>query len=182
VGEAATGLEAIYQAEQLRPEVVLMDIIMPQKDGIEATAELKQCLPGVRVIMLTSYHETGRVKAALKAGAQGYLLKDTEGDGLLQAIEAVKKGGTPLDPFVTHDLMRAISPTEANVLTSLTQREKEILQLISRGLSNKGIALALNLSPGTVKAHVSHVLNKLNAHNRAEAIRWAAQHDLISFS
>jgi len=178
VAEAEDGQEAIRQAKSLQPDVVLMDLVMPQEDGIEAIAEIKRCVLNIKVIALTSFKDEAKFKAAIEAGADGYLLKDADGDSLLQAIRAVQQGGMPIDPQVARHFVRDGMQREATT-GHLTEREKEVLQLVARGLSNKAVAQALKISEGTAKVHISNILGKLNASSRTEAAVQALQMGLV---
>jgi DNA-binding NarL/FixJ family response regulator len=180
VGEAASGREAIRQAEALQPDVILMDLVMPQGDGVKAIAEIKHFSPNTKILVLTTYRDEPRANAAMEAGADGYLLKDAEGEALLQAIHAVERGEMPIHPRVAPHLMRKHTEGQGmGGIRHLTGREKEVLQLVAQGLSNRAIGAALNLSPGTVKIHVSNILNKLNVSSRTEASVLAVQSGLI---
>jgi DNA-binding NarL/FixJ family response regulator len=159
--------------------VILMDLVMAQVDGLEAIALLKQELPHIKIIVLTTFGDEGRVKAALKAGANGYLLKDADGTMLLQAIQAVQKGGMPLHPTITPYLVKETRQNGHNGETCLTKRETGVLTLMARGLSNKAIAQTLQLGEGTVKIHVSNILTKLNMTSRTEAATWAIEVGLV---
>lgn len=180
VGEAESGQDALNQAKTLCPDVILLDLVMPQGDGLEAIARLKEELPQIKIIVLTTYADEGRVKAALKAGANGYMLKDADGVMLLQAIQAVQKGGTPLHPTIAKYLLEETQYNGHSGHTPLTQREKEVLSLVVRGLSNKEIAQALQVCEGTIKIHVSNILTKLNTTSRTEATARAIQIGLVS--
>lgn len=180
VGEAESGPEAVWRARALRPDVILLDLVMPQGDGLDAIPHLKQDLPDVKIIVLTTFDDESRVKAALKAGANGYLLKDANGATLLQAIHAVQNGGVPLHPIITKYLLKETYQHDHNGHTYLTRREKSVLQLVARGLSNKEVAHTLHLSEGTIKTHVSNILTKLNMASRTEAAAWAIQVGLVS--
>jgi len=180
VGEAESGRDALRQAKASRPDVILMDLVMPQGGGLEAITWLKQELPHIKIIVLTTFNDEGRVKAALRAGADGYLLKDADGKTLLQAIQAVQKGGMPLHPTITKYLLKETQQNDTSGHTYLTKREKEVLQLVARGLSNKAVGQALRLSEGTIKIHVSNILSKLNMVSRTEAAAWAIQGGLVS--
>ncbi len=180
VGEAESGQDALRQAKASRPDVILMDLIMPQGDGLEAITWLKQELPDIKIIVLTTFDDEGRVKAALKAGADGYLLKDADGATLLRAIQAVQNGGMPLHPTINKYLLKESYQNGYSGHTYLTKREKEVLQLVARGLSNKGVGQALQLSEGTIKIHVSNILSKLHMASRTEAATWAIQAGLVS--
>jgi DNA-binding NarL/FixJ family response regulator len=180
VGEAESGQDALRQAKASRPDVILLDLIMPQGDGLEAITCLKQELPDIKIIVLTTFYDEGRVKAALKAGANGFLLKDADGATLLRAIQAVQKGGMPLHPTITEYLLKETYQNDHSGYPCLTEREKEVLQWVARGLSNKRVGQALHLSEGTIKTHVSNILTKLHMASRTEAATWAIQAGLIS--
>jgi NarL family two-component system response regulator LiaR len=176
VGEAANGYEAIDQCRLLEPDVVLMDVLMPAMDGPEATAEITLLCPEVQVIALTSHVDTDRVEAALDAGAISYLLKDARPDALTQAIRDAMEGRGTIDSSA----MRALMDRRQDVVgVDLTPREREVLALLTRGLSNKEIAAQLTLSVGTVRLHVSNILSKLDAPNRTTAAAIAREHRLI---
>jgi DNA-binding NarL/FixJ family response regulator len=181
VGEAKDGRDAVRQVKYLQPDIVLMDLVMPQGDGVEATAEIKRDCPNVKVIVLTTFDDKIRISVAMDAGADGYLLKDADGEALIQAIQAVQQGEMPLHPRIARQLIRGIiSPIDASGSSHLTEREKEILQWVARGLSNRTVAEGLNLSEGTVKIHVSHILAKLHVSSRIEAALWALQKGLVA--
>jgi DNA-binding NarL/FixJ family response regulator len=180
VGEAENGRDAVRNAKALQPDVILMDLVMPNGDGIESIAEIKRSIPNVKIIVLTTFGDEPRAKAALEAGADGYLLKDADGEALLQAIGAVQRGDMPIHPHVAPHLIRNRTRLQGSGrIAFLTEREKEVLQLVAQGLSNKAIAEALNLSPGTVKVHVSNILSKLNVSSRTEASVLALRSSLI---
>jgi NarL family two-component system response regulator LiaR len=182
VGEAVDGQDAIGKAKSLRPDVILMDLVMPNGDGIEAIAKIKRCTPNVKIVVLTTFGDEARVNAAIEAGADGYLLKDADGEVLLQAIHAVQEEDMPLHPRVARHLVKGDVARHRNTNRAghLTDREKDVLRLMVKGLSNKGIAQDLNLSEGTVKVHVSNILSKLNVSSRTEAAVRAIQMGLIS--
>lgn len=180
VGEAQNGEEALDQIEQLQPDVVLMDLVMPGEDGIGATALIKRHYPEVKVIVLTTFNDPLRITAALRAGADGYLLKDADGEALLQAVQAVQKGGMPLHPAIASYIRETLEQADMNRLYSLTEREKEVLQLVAKGLSNKEVAYTLSLTEGTVRVYVSHIFDKLNVSSRTEAAVQAAKIGLVS--
>jgi len=183
VGEAEDCQDAVRKAKSLQPDVILMDLVMPHGDGIEAIAEIKRHSPDLQVIVLTTFGDEARVRAAMEAGANGYLLKDADGAALLQAVRAVQRGDMPIHPRVTQYLVTNFAKRDdANGNKSLTEREKQILRLVSQGLSNKAIAQTLCLSAGTVKVHVSNILEKLGVSNRTEASVLALQMGLISSS
>jgi DNA-binding NarL/FixJ family response regulator len=179
VGEAENGYEALLQVKNYYPDVVLMDLVMPQEDGIGATFSIKREYPEVKVIVLTTFNDSFKITAALKAGVDGYLLKDADGEALLQAIQAVKRGGMPLHPAIANYIREALE--QADILNSctLTEREKEVLQLVAKGLSNKEVAYTLSLTEGTVRVYVSHIFDKLNVSSRTEAAIQAARMGLV---
>lgn len=181
VAEASNGQEAIRQACHLQPDVVLMDLVMAHGDGLEAIMKIKRCYPQIKIIVLTTFEDQTRVTAAIEAGADGYLLKDADGDALLRAIQETQHGGMPLHPRVAHQLIKGKSKyPELDGTTSLTEREKDVLRLMVKGLSNKGVAQSLHLSEGTVKIHVSNILGKLEVTSRTEAAMVAVQTGLIT--
>lgn len=183
VGEAANGREAIAKSKELVPDVVLMDVMMPQIDGIAATFEIKQHCPGTEVIILTSFGEEENVMAALQAGAIGYLLKDAQEDTLIEAIKATYRGEPHFNQEVLHHLVKRLgTPAQPSPLEDLTERELDVLRLLARGLSNKEIARSLGLSEGTVKVHVSNVLNKLGVSSRTQAAMAALEMGLVTLS
>lgn len=176
VGEAANGREAIAMYASLRPDVVLMDLQMPEIDGPEATRQIRAADPQARVLVLTTYATDEFIFTALKAGASGYLLKDTSADQLVAAIKAVQRGETQLSPQIASRLVHGISQGRPEPLSS---REIEVLRLVADGQNNTMIAEALSITPRTVKAHVQNILAKLGANNRAEAVRLALQQGII---
>ncbi|GLZ36393.1 response regulator transcription factor [Actinokineospora sp. NBRC 105648] len=181
VGEAGTGVEAVALVERTRPDVVLMDIRMPVLDGIEATRRLTGS--GTRVLVLTTFDLDEYVYAALRAGASGFLLKDTRPTELLTAVRLVAAGEALLAPSVTRRLItqfaRLPDPAAPAVLTGVTEREREVLTLIARGLSNAEIADRLTLSPATVKTHIGRLLAKLQARDRAQLVITAYESGLV---
>ena len=178
VGEASNGREAVELARKLEPDVVLMDLLMPVMDGIEATEAIRKELPEVEVIALTSVLEDTSVTGAVRAGAIGYLLKDTDAEELSRAINAAAEGRVHLAPEAAARLMREVRAPENP--DSLTARETEILMLVARGKANKQIASELYLSEKTVKAHVSSVLMKLGVQSRTQAALHAVRTGLVS--
>ena len=180
VGEAGDGTAAVEQAEALRPDVILLDLIMPGTDGIEAMRRLRDCGNPARVLVITSFTEPAKVVPAIRAGAAGYLYKDVEPGGLAQAIRAVHTGQVLLAPEVAATLL-AGEPVEAGPATArgmLTDREREVLAEIARGRSNREIARALVVSEKTVKTHVSSILMKLGLADRTQAAVYAVRHGL----
>jgi two-component system, NarL family, response regulator LiaR len=178
VGEAANGEEAVAMARELRPDVVLMDLLMPVMDGISATEAIRRDLPDVEVIALTSVLEDASVTGAVRAGAIGYLLKDTEAAELRRAITAAAEGRVHLVPEAAARLMREVRAPES--LEALTGRETEVLKLLARGQANKQIAAALYVSEKTVKAHVSSILMKLGVQSRTQAALHAVRTGVVS--
>ena len=169
-GEATDGEQAVMQAEALRPDVVLMDLVMPRLDGVGAMRELRRRLPGTRVIVLTSFAEDERLLPAIQAGAAGYLLKNVAPAELARAIRAAHAGEALLDPLIAARLVEAIAqPAGEPAAERLTAREQQVLALIARGYSNKRIALELGIAEKTVKTHVGHVLAKLGVADRTQA-------------
>jgi NarL family two-component system response regulator LiaR len=173
VAEAADGEEALRLARQLRPDVVLMDLLMPKMDGIAATAAIRSELPNTEVIALTSVLEDRSVVSAVRAGAIGYLLKNTQADELCRAIKAAAAGQVQLSPEAAARLMREVRAPENS--ESLTERETEVLRLVASGLANKEIARHLGIGEKTVKSHVSAILAKLGVQSRTQAALYAAQ-------
>ncbi|MGD1992725.1 MAG: response regulator transcription factor [Anaerolineae bacterium] len=179
-GEAADGVEAVTRALALQPDVILLDLMMPRKGGIEAIGEIMQANTSARILVLTSFAEDDKVFPAIKAGALGYLLKDASPAELLQAIRDVYRGEPSMHPTIARKLMRelrrpaGLPPTEE----PLTEREVEVLQLLARGLSNQEIADELVVSERTVRTHVSNILGKLHLANRTQAALYALREGL----
>ena len=177
VGEASNGREAVLRAEALQPHVILMDLMMPEMDGIAATQAIRQKSPNCQVIVLTSFAEDQRVPDAIQAGAIGYLLKDVLKGDLLAAIHAAVRGEPTLHPEAQRQLMRQMTqPVPKNLLGSLTEREMDVLRHIAQGQSNKEIAASLHLTEGTVKGYVSTILGKLQVADRTQAALYAVKH------
>jgi two-component system, NarL family, response regulator LiaR len=183
VAEAADGEDAVAAAERSAPDVVLLDLAMPRLDGVAALAQLRERAPAARVIVLTSFGEDDRLFAALRAGAAGFLLKDTEPPDIVRAIRSAHAGHSPLSPAtaarVVEELTRGGRPRAADLLTP---RELDVLRLIARGQSNKRIALELGVAEKTVKTHVGHVLSKLGLSDRTQAALYAVREGLDSRS
>ena len=177
VGEASNGEEALRQARSLKPDVVLMDLIMPVMDGVKATGEIRRELPDTEVVALTSVLEDASVTGAMKAGAIGYLLKNTGGEELRRAIKAAAAGQVQLAPEAAARLMREVRIPETP--EALTERETEVLKLLARGQANKQIARSLYIGEKTVKTHVRRILIKLNVRSRTQAALYAARSGLV---
>lgn len=186
VGEAVDGGDAIEQAGSLRPDIVVMDLMMPGIDGIEATARIRAELPEVEVIALTSFVEEARVLAAIEAGAAGFLLKDAEADELAAAIRAAAAGEVHLDPAIAGIVARrmragnadAAAGQHADGISSLTQRERDVLACVAQGLPNRAIAHRLGITERTARTHVSNILAKLGLASRTQAALFAVQNGL----
>jgi DNA-binding NarL/FixJ family response regulator len=185
VAEAATTREAVEMVEKHHPDVVLMDIRLPGPSGIEATEEITQRWPDVRVVILTSYAEDEMLFSAIRAGASGYVLKQIGAEGLITAIEAACRGEAMLDPAVTQrvfqEVRRVVKEEESAAFANLSQQEKHVLALVSEGKTNREIAEALFLGEGTCRNYVSSILSKLGVSNRAEAAAYAVAHRIKEF-
>lgn len=181
VGEAANGIEAISMARQLQPDVILLDMLMPHKSGLEALAEIKEDNPEARVLVLTSSADDEQILSAIKSGALGYLLKDSSPQELLQAIQAVYRGQSSLHPSVARRLVNEFSrpPSDQASKNPLTEREIEVLKLVAEGLSNQEISEILNVSERTVGKHVGSILEKLQLPNRTQAALYALRQGLV---
>ncbi|MEI6044196.1 MAG: response regulator transcription factor [Chloroflexota bacterium] len=180
VGEACNGREAMQKVKELKPDVVLMDLVMPVMDGLTAIKEIKQLWPETEVIALTSFADDEKVFTALRSGATGYLLKDVQPNDLVKAVLAAERGEVQLHPEVAKKLMHEViaPPKAADNLEELTEREREVLGLLGRGMSNKEIAREISVSEKTVKAHVSSILNKLGLPGRTHAALYAVKRGL----
>jgi DNA-binding NarL/FixJ family response regulator len=178
VGEAVDGKQALQMARELQPDVILMDLLMPVMDGIQATAAVRAELPDTEVIALTSVLEDSSVVGAIRAGAIGYLLKDTQSDELIRSIKAAADGQVQLSPRAAARLMREVRTPENP--ETLTERETDVLRLLAEGKANKEIAHELSIGEKTVKTHVSNILSKLNVSSRTQAALHAARIGLVS--
>jgi two-component system, NarL family, response regulator NreC len=178
-GEAGNGNDAVELAQKLKPEVVVMDVAMPELNGIEATRRLIELSPRTRVLALSMHKDAVYVREILRAGARGYLLKDSADADLLAAVRAVAKGEGYLSPGVSDAVLSDYRRHVTDPLDLLTSREREVLQLIAEGKTNKEIATSLNLSVYTVEAHRGRVMEKLNLHSTGELVRFAVRSGLI---
>nr|WP_290668618.1 response regulator transcription factor [Ardenticatena sp.] len=185
VAEAATADEALARVAQYRPDVVVMDVRLPGKNGIEATREIKAAYPETEVIILTSYAEDELLFDAIRAGASGYVLKQIGSDDLVRALDAVGKGEALLDPKLTRRVFERVRDAEreaeASAFRDLSDQELRVLALLAEGKTNKEIARELYLSSGTVRNYVSSILHKLGLGNRAEAAAYAVQHHIWDY-
>lgn len=186
VGEASTGLAAVEQCAQLKPDVVVMDISMPGVGGLEATAEVLKKSPETKVLILSMYSNPAYVRKAIDAGAKGYILKDAMEVDLAQAVAAVAAGGAYLSPAISYQLLESVKsgapqggPEPPDPYDRLTLREKEVLQLIVQGKSNKEVASLLNISVNTVAVHRARLMDTLGVHRTAELVLYAVKHGLI---
>ena len=190
VGEGENGIDAVELAARLKPDVILLDLIMPHMDGVQATQRILNVNPQARVLILTSFGEDDKLFPAIRAGAQGYLLKDIQPRDLVQAVRESYQGKAQLHPDITRRLMKAVSgesPVQVvaqagspDELQGLTEREREVLELIATGLNNREIAEKMVISEKTVKTHVSNLLDKLDLEDRTRAAIWALKHGLGS--
>ena len=184
VGEASDGHEAVEKAAELMPDVILMDVRMPKRSGIEATQQVKELLPHVKILMLTISDEEADLYEAIKAGASGYLLKEISIDEVADAIRSVWAGQSRISPSMAAKLLAefaAMSERERQQLPApkLTDREMEVLQLVAQGLNNRDIAAELFISENTVKNHIRNILEKLHLHSRMEAVVYAVKRKLL---
>lgn len=178
IGDAASGPATLDLARALRPDIVLLDLEMPEMDGVETLRQLKRVTPTPRVIIFTAFDTDDRILSAVRAGAQGYMLKGAPRGDIFRAIRVVYQGGSLLEPMIAQKLLRQVSQeTPADI--ALTPRELDVLRLLARGLQNKEIAIELGITGRTTKFHVGSLLRKLGAGNRTEAVAIAAQRGLI---
>ncbi|MBT2738712.1 response regulator transcription factor [Bacillus sp. ISL-7] len=182
IGEAANGKEAVEQAKLLKPDIILMDLLMPEMDGIQATKIIKQAQPDIKIMMLTSFSDQDHVIPALEAGASGFQLKDIQPDELVTSIKKIISGENQLHPKATSLLLANLSnknKQEKNLLAELTKRELDVLKEIANGKSNKEIAASLFITEKTVKTHVSNLLSKLELADRTQAALYAVRNQLV---
>jgi DNA-binding NarL/FixJ family response regulator len=186
VGEASDGFEAIQLTEETKPDVILMDLEMPRLDGIVAIRKIKGQNPDSKILVVSNYYDDDRVIAALKAGANGYLLKTTMPNNLLSAIEEVNQGGAPLDPAITHVVLRNLGGNsyinENSEFDELTSRELTVLKLLAKGYSDQRISANLSISVRTVSTHVHSILSKLDLENRTQAALYALRNDIANLN
>lgn len=180
IAEAKDGMEAVEMALKLNPDVVLMDAVMPRKNGVDATAEIVKNNPYVRVLILTSFSEDERMLAAVKAGAMGYILKDRHPEEVLQAIRDIYNGKSSLDPNIARHLLKELPGKNTSQTESiLTKRELEVMKFVARGIPNKEIAQKLHVEEATVRSHVGSILSKLNLTNRSQLTLYAVRKGLV---
>jgi NarL family two-component system response regulator LiaR len=179
IAEADNGAQAVALALEHVPDVILMDLLMPEMDGVEAIEQVVAASPATRIIVLTSYTEDEYLLPAMRAGAMGYQLKDADPEDLVSAIRAAARGQTTLHPSVAARLVRGVDQPGENSLADLSERELDVLRLIARGMSNKEIAKELVISEGTVKSHVSNILSKLHLAHRTQAALYALKRRLV---
>jgi DNA-binding NarL/FixJ family response regulator len=178
-GQAAGGAEAVAQAARLRPDVILLDLEMPEMDGVEALRQMRQADPEARAIVFTAFDTDERILGAVRAGAKGYLLKGAPREEIFNAVRVVYAGGSLLQPVVATRLLQQVSHPRPKAAEALTPREMAVLHLMARGMPNKEIAAELVITERTVKYHVSSIMGKLGAGNRTEAVTLAARRGLI---
>ena len=180
VAEAKNGAEAVALAREHVPDVILMDLLMPEMDGVEAIGQIAELSPTTRIIVLTSYTSDDYLFPAMRAGASGYLLKDVEPEALVHAIRAAARGHATLHPDVAARLIRSTEHHDEDALADLSERELDVLRLVARGLNNREIGNALSIAEGTVKSHVSNILSKLHLAHRTQAAIYAIKRNLVS--
>ena len=180
IGEAKTGREAIEQAQSLKPDIVVMDISMPELNGIEGTRQICDSLPKTKVIALSMHKDSVYVREILRAGARGYLVKDSEDDDLLRAIRSVNRGEAFLSPAISDAILIDYRRFVSNPVDLLTSREREVLTMIAEGQTNKDIANALSLSVYTVESHRGSLMEKLNLHSTGDILRFGIRNGLTS--
>jgi DNA-binding NarL/FixJ family response regulator len=180
VGEARNGAEAVALARELTPDLILMDVQMPELDGIAATRAIAADMPQLKIVMLTASEEEAKLFDAIKAGAQGYLLKNLEAEAFFELLERAQQGEPALTPTLARKLLQEFAKPPEPTQEALTSREREVLELMVEGVtSNRKLAKRLGLSENTVKFHVRHILDKLRLHNRAEVVGYALRHGMV---
>lgn len=179
VGEAQNGTEVLAQVEALQPDIVLLDIQMPELDGISTARQLAEHYPNIKIIMLTMYRQDQHIMEAIKAGIKGYLLKDADAEELISVVERVQRGEAALDPTLTSQIFEALRRQESGMVERFTEREREILRLVAAGHDNRTIAAELYLSEKTVGNRLSEIFQKLNVANRTQAARVATELGVI---
>jgi len=181
VGEAVDGEEAVSLAGKLRPDLIIMDLIMPRKNGIAAITEIKNATPHVRILVFSSFSDDENVMSAIRAGAHGYLLKDSSPDEFIQAVKDVFQGKSSLHPVIARKVIRELhqSPDQHPADDPLSDREVEVLRYVARGMPNREIARTLAIKEGTVRIHVGNILNKLQLVNRTQAALYALRKGLV---
>jgi two-component system response regulator NreC len=179
IGEAANGREVLELAEKLKPDLILMDVAMPELNGIEATRRLREVSPRTKVLVLSMHKEAVYVREILKAGARGYILKDAIDTELISAIQSVARGDGYISPAISGTLLSDYRQNITNPLDLLSSREREVLQLIAEGKTNKEVATRLNLSVYTVDSHRGKIMEKLNLHSTGELVRFAMKQGLV---
>lgn len=184
IGEAKNGLEAVELIEQLKPDIVLMDLVMPEMDGIQATKRIKKKWPKIEVLMLTSFSDKDHVLPAMEAGASGYQLKDIEPDDLVESIRQIMRGENTWHPEASTQLEEGLREEEnkAHILNPLTPREQDVLAELTKGKSNREIASSLYVTEKTVKTHISNIFAKLQVQDRTQAALYAVKHNLTASS
>ncbi|MBN1874901.1 MAG: response regulator transcription factor [Anaerolineae bacterium] len=184
VGEAADGIDAVYKARTLHPDVILMDLVMPRMGGIEAISEIKRENPAIPILVLTSFTDDEKVFPAIKAGAMGYLLKDTAPQELLRAIRDIAQGTPTMHPVIARKVMLELQRPSSlpPTVEPLTERELDVLRLVAQGLSNEEIAQRLFISERTARTHVSNILSKLHLANRTQAALYALREGLAQLN
>ena len=180
IGEAKNGVEAVQLVEQLQPDVVLMDLVMPELDGVQATEQIKKAWPNVQVLMLTSFSDKDHILPAIEAGASGYQLKDIEPDELVESIRQIMRGENTIHPDVNSQLEEGLREEEnkPHIQNPLTPREQDVLNELTQGKSNREIASSLYVTEKTVKTHISNIFHKLNVQDRTQAALYAVKHRL----
>ncbi len=179
IGEASDGREAVTKVKSQEPDVVLMDLVMPEMDGVEATSKIAKISSAPEILILTSFSEEERIIQAIKAGATGYLIKDASPDELVQGIKDVYHGESTLDPKVAGTVLRSVQNEPQDSSEDLTDREVEVLELLAEGLPNEDIAEKLYISERTVRSHVSNILAKLDLTNRTQAALYAVREGIV---